>query len=57
MKKFWLITLLFLVFPAYSHEPLFGLGPHTIYQYGVALESEYEYNGFFGSNIWKVSMG
>ncbi len=25
-----------------AHEPLFGLGPHTIYQYGFALESEVE---------------
>lgn len=25
---------------AEAHEPLFGLGPHTLYQYGVGLESE-----------------
>ncbi len=27
---------------SYSHEPLFGLGPHTIYQHGYALETEFE---------------
>ncbi len=25
-----------------AHEPLFGLGPHTIYKYGYALETEFE---------------
>ena len=27
---------------SYAHEPLFGLGPHTIYKYGYALETEFE---------------
>ncbi len=26
----------------HAHEPLFGLGPHTIYQNGIALETELE---------------
>lgn len=28
--------------PVGAHEPLFGLGPHTIYQYGLGLETEVE---------------
>ena len=33
-----------ILFPIMSmaHEPLFGLGPHTMYKYGFALESEFE---------------
>jgi len=34
--------LLILVQISRAHEPLFGLGPHTIYKYGYALESELE---------------
>ncbi len=26
----------------FAHEPLFGLGPHTIYEAGYTLESEFE---------------
>ncbi len=26
--------------PAYAHEPLFGIGPHTLYQNGLGLESQ-----------------
>ncbi len=40
------ITILFalILFPIMNmaHEPLFGLGPHTMYKYGFALESEFE---------------
>lgn len=26
----------------HAHEPIFGIGPHTIYQYGIGLEAEFE---------------
>lgn len=35
-------TLLFLPEPAASHEPIFGLGPHTIFKGGVGIEFEFE---------------
>ncbi len=28
---------------AYAHEPIFGLGPHTIFQGGVGIELEFEH--------------
>ena len=28
--------------PVYAHEPLFGVGPHTIYKNGLGLETEIE---------------
>jgi len=38
------ILLVFLSVPqiVQAHEPLFGLGPHTMYKYGIALETEFE---------------
>ncbi len=40
MKKLLLILLLSV--PLAAHEPLFGLGPHTLYEAGYAVESELE---------------
>lgn len=41
-----LVTMMFLVtlaaMPAYAHEPIFGLGPHTIFKGGVGIETEIE---------------
>lgn len=37
-----MVVILLLVEQVNAHEPLFGLGPHTIYQYGYALETEFE---------------
>ncbi len=33
---------LFLLSPTQAHEPLFGLGPHTVGKYSWAVESEFE---------------
>ncbi len=40
-----LSTIVFLISATYGHEPLFGLGPHTIGQYSWAVESEMEKEG------------
>ncbi|MEN8135465.1 MAG: transporter [Thermodesulfobacteriota bacterium] len=40
-----IITTLFVVIPplpSYAHEPLFGLGPHTIFKGGLGVEVEIE---------------
>lgn len=37
-----ILEIVLLVHSAPAHEPLFGLGPHTIYQHGYALESQLE---------------
>lgn len=43
------IMMLVVFFPlsnaVHAHEPLFGLGPHTLYQYGWAVESEFAKEG------------
>ena len=30
---------------AHAHEPIFGIGPHTIHKYGIGLETEFEGGG------------
>ena len=40
-----------------AHEPLFGLGPHTIYKYGFALESEVAKNDFGWANKIELLYG
>ncbi len=37
-----LATILTGIGTAFSHEPIFGIGPHTIHKYGVGLETEFE---------------
>jgi len=37
-----LATILIGIGTAFSHEPIFGIGPHTIHKYGVGLETEFE---------------
>lgn len=36
------LTIGFTSSPGYGHEPIFGLGPHTIYKGGIGLEMEFE---------------
>ncbi|RME02018.1 MAG: transporter [Calditrichaeota bacterium] len=38
----FVMAVLGMVNVGFSHEPVFGLGPHTIYQYGYAVGSEFE---------------
>lgn len=38
-----LFTGVFMVHPVYAHEPVFGLGPETIYKGGLGMETEVEY--------------
>jgi len=40
MRRF--IPLLILPYMSYAHEPIFGLGPGTIFKGGVGIEFEYE---------------
>jgi hypothetical protein len=40
---FGLLLLVCARLPSYAHEPLFGVGPHTVYQHGLGLESEIEF--------------
>lgn len=37
-----LVTILIGIGTAFSHEPIFGIGPHTIHKYGIGLETEFE---------------
>lgn len=58
IKSLTLLGLILLtISPLYSHEPLFGLGPHTIYQYGYALESEFEKGEHGWSNYLEFLYG
>lgn len=46
MKSLTIVFLLLvLIAPALAHEPVFSLGPHTIFQGGIGLESKIEKNG------------
>ncbi len=51
------VALLLSIDPLDAHEPLFGLGPHTIYQNGVGLESELEKGESGWANHWEVLYG
>jgi len=42
---------------ARAHEPIFGLGPHTIYQYGYALGMEFEKSDFGWANNLELIYG
>lgn len=42
---------------AMAHEPLFGLGPHTIYQYGLGIESQMEQRESGWSNQLELIYG
>lgn len=47
-----LVTIIFLAsFPGHglAHEPLFGLGPHTIFKGGIGIESKFEKEHATGS--------
>lgn len=63
LKTMWIklmlvpVVLLLSIEHLEAHEPLFVLGPHTIYQNGVGLESELEkgeawVGKSFGIIIW-----
>lgn len=42
----WLVAfflVLFVCVPAYAHEPVFSLGPETIFKGGMGIESEFEF--------------
>ncbi len=38
LKMLFVLLIIAIAAPAYAHEPLFGLGPHTIYKGGVGIE-------------------
>ncbi len=40
-----------------AHEPLFGIGPHTLYKYGFAIESELAREGSNSSLQWELAYG
>lgn len=42
---------------AFAHEPLFGLGPHTVGQYAWALESEFEHGHEGWANHYELIYG
>ncbi|KAA3616806.1 MAG: hypothetical protein DWQ03_01450 [Calditrichaeota bacterium] len=41
-KIFTILIVIVLSGALFAHEPLFGLGPHTIYEAGYAIETEFE---------------
>lgn len=48
--------LLLLVFPlsAYAHEPIFGVGPRTIWKHGIGLQIEGEREDERLENVWAL---
>ncbi|MFQ5708636.1 MAG: transporter [bacterium] len=64
MKKIFLVVYALLIAsslgltgPASAHEPLFGLGPHTVGQYAWALESELERGHEGWANHYELAYG
>ncbi len=57
--KFMLVPVILLLAIVHldAHEPLFGLGPHTIYQNGVGLESALEKGESGWANHWELLYG
>ena len=56
----WLLFSLIFIFlrhPIWAHEPLFGLGPHVVAQYQLALESEFEKEGSDLANHLELAYG
>lgn len=50
-------STLSVVRPAMGHEPLFGLGPHSVGQYAWAVESEFEKGDRGWANHYEVAYG
>lgn len=42
---------------AFAHEPIFGVGPHTIFQGGVAAEVEGEFSKEAIANVYELAYG
>lgn len=42
---------------ALAHEPIFGVGPHTVYVNGVAVEVEGEFEGDGARSVYEVAWG
>ncbi len=44
MRRLIPVFLLIFISSSFSHEPIFGLGPGTIFKGGIGIEAEYERN-------------
>ncbi len=51
------ITYIGFPIPTTAHEPLFGLGPHTVGQFAWALESEFEHSHGVWANHFELIYG
>ena len=56
-NAFFILLFTFLIGNVFAHEPLFGLGPHTVGQYAWALESEIERDDDGWTNHYEIIYG